>query len=262
MKKALGNIFRALMIIISSVMLGCFVETMFSNMVNIGNIVGSALCLWIICVCIKPVHHSIRDTLKKNAFTGFVYRFVSVFFILLTVYGAVVTGAMVYAAMQPPVEGATALALGAYVRPDGEPSNILNGRIMAAEEYLKGSPNTYAILTGGQGDNEVMSEADCMYRVLTEDGISAERLYKETEANNTFKNIVNSKRIIEDNGLSDDLAICTDGFHQLRARLIANQTGISGKIGAVNAQTRLWYIPTYAVREWFALPYQLIIPQH
>ena len=43
MKKVLGNIFRFLMIAISAVMLGCFVETMFSNMVNIGNIVGCAV---------------------------------------------------------------------------------------------------------------------------------------------------------------------------------------------------------------------------
>ena len=262
MKKVLGNIFRFLMIAISAIMLGCFVETMFSNMVNIGNIVGCALCLWIICVCIKPLHQKIRDSLKKTKFSSFIYRFVSFLFIFLTIYGAIVTGAMVYAALQPPTPGATALVLGAYVRPNGEPSNMLYGRIMAAEEYLNENPDADAILTGGQGDNEVMSEADCMYRVLTEDGVSPDRLYREVEANNTFKNIVNSKRIIEDNALGNDIAICTDGFHQLRARLIASQTGISGKIGAVNAKTRLWYIPTYAVREWFALPYQLLVPQH
>ena len=83
MKKVLGNIFRFLMIAISAVMLGCFVETMFSNMVNIGNIVGCALCLWIICVCIKPLHQKIRDSLKKTKFTSFIYRFVSFLFMRL-----------------------------------------------------------------------------------------------------------------------------------------------------------------------------------
>ena len=64
--------------------------------------------------------------------------------------------------------------------------------------------------------------------------------------------------IIEENGLNSDIAVVTDGFHQLRVRIIAAQLGIEGDVGAVNSDTSLMYLPTFAVREWFALPYQIL----
>ena len=58
--------------------------------------------------------------------------------------------------------------------------------------------------------------------------------------------------------LSENIAIATDGYHQLRARIIANRQGKSGKVGAVNAKPIKSVILTYWVREWFAIPVELI----
>lgn len=55
-----------------------------------------------------------------------------------------------------------------------------------------------------------------------------------------------------------NIAIVTDGFHQLRVRIIARQLGIKENVGAVNSDTSLLYLPTFTVREWFALPYQVL----
>jgi hypothetical protein len=60
--------------------------------------------------------------------------------------------------------------------------------------------------------------------------------------------------IIDSNGLNPDIAIVTDGFHQLRAHLIAQKQHIPGKIGTVCADTEWIFVPTYTVREWLALP--------
>ena len=97
-----------------------------------------------------------------------------------------------------------------------------------------------------------------MYNVLTESKIDSSRLYMEDKSTNTTENIRNSMKIIEGNNLNTDITIVTDGFHQLRARIICSQLGIKGNVGAVSSDTRLLYVPTYAVREWFALPFQLL----
>ena len=59
------------------------------------------------------------------------------------------------------------------------------------------------------------------------------------------------------NHLNENIAIVSDRFHQTRARLIARKSGITSHIGCVNAETNWIYLPTFWVREWFGLPYDL-----
>jgi len=144
------------------------------------------------------------------------------------------------------------------VRPDGSPSGSLNRRVQACYEYLVENENSKAVLSGGQGSNEPMSEAQCMYDILVKKGISKDRLFIEDKSTNTDSNLINSYKIIEKNNLSENIAIATDGYHQLRARIIANRQGKSGKVGAVNAKPIRSVIVTYWVREWFAIPVELL----
>ncbi len=168
---------------------------------------------------------------------------------------------MFYCMAQSPAENATAVVLGAQVKPWG-PSKILQGRIDAAEKYLAENPDSLAVLTGGQGIDEPISEAQSMYDVITADGFSSSRLYMEDEAENTTENLKFSMKIIEDNKLNKDIAVVTDGFHQLRVSIIAYKMGIKENVGAVNADTSLIYMPTYIVREWFAIPYEIFLRQY
>lgn len=250
-------ILRIIGIAVAVVFLGFFVIPMTHGIINPGNIAGTFLCLWLLCVLIPPVHGAIKAFCFKHLFTKIVFCVVNISFIAFAVYGAIVTSAMVWATCQAPPENSTAIVLGAQVKPWG-PSVILRGRIDAAKSYLDDSPNANAVLSGGQGSDEIMSEAQCMYSVLTESKIDSSRLYMEDKSTNTTENIRNSMKIIEDNNLNTDITIVTDGFHQLRARIICSQLGIKGNVGAVSSDTRLLYVPTYAVREWFALPFQLL----
>lgn len=257
MKKFFSVFFRTLIFLGACAFLLMFVFTMTIGIMNIGNIAGTALCVWVILVSVKPVHHAIRGAMKRFFLTRFLYRLVNFAFIVFAAYGAIATGAMLAASLAPPPENATAVVLGAQVRPSGEPSTILRGRINAAENYLEQNKSSSAVLSGGKGTDEVMSEADCMYAVMTGDGISADRLYIEDKSASTRENFINSEKVIEENGLNTDIAIATDRFHQLRARIITKKLGIKGEVGAVNADTPLHYAATYTVREWFALPYEI-----
>lgn len=231
-------ILRIIGIAAAVVFLGFFVIPMTHGIINPGNIAGTFLCLWLLCVLIPPVHGAIKAFCFKHLFTKIVFRVVNIGFIAFAVYGAIVTSAMVWATCQAPPENSTAIVLGAQVKPWG-PSVILRGRIDAAKSYLDDSPNANAVLSGGQGSDEIMSEAQCMYNVLTESKIDSSRLYMEDKSTNTTENIRNSMKIIEDNNLNTDITIVTDGFHQLRARIICSQLGIKGNVGAVSSDTRL-----------------------
>ncbi len=251
------NIIRTIFAIISIIFIIYFGFSIACGLLNIGSLAGLLLSLWVMCVCIKPFHRGIRRFCKKHLLTHILFRFVNVCFIIFAVYGAVVTGAMVYCANLTPAENSTAVVLGAQVKSWG-PSTMLAGRIDAAENYLAQNPDSCAVLTGGRGDDEPMSEAQSMYDNLVSDGIEHSRLYMEDKATNTTENIEYSLKIIDDNNLNEDIAVVTDGFHQLRVQIIAKQLGLKQNVGAVSADTSIRYLPVFAVREWFALPYQVI----
>lgn len=254
------NILRVALMTASLVFLFFFIAPMFVRVINIGNIAGTLLCVWAFCVSCEPLHNFIKNIFYANGFTVFIYRFVNICFIAFAVYGLIITCAITVAANIKPADNSTVVVLGAQVRPTGKPSAILRGRINAAEQYLNTHPQSKAVLSGGQGTDEVTSEAECMYRTLTEGGISAERLIMEEKSKTTEENLRFSYDIIKNNGeLSPDIAITTDGFHQLRAKIIAWKLGIKANVGAVSSDTRIDLLPTYTVREWFAIPYQILL---
>ncbi len=253
--KILFKILRALAAVAAVVLLVLFIAPMvIYNIIDIGNIAGIVLCVWAIVMCVSPLHHTVKKLFLKHGLTKFLYRVVNAVIVLFLIYGAAVSAAMTITCLTAPAGDSTVVVLGAKVSNSGEPTLILKGRIDAAEEYLKAHPGSKAVLTGGKGSDEVISEAQCMYNTMVADGIAPERLYIEDRATDTVENFAFSQKIIEENNLNKNLAVVTDGFHQFRARLIAQKQGINSAIGSVNASTKLVFIPTYAVREWFALP--------
>lgn len=257
MKKVLLLIIRSIFAILAVVFSLFFICPMFQGVLNPGNIAGTALCAWVFCVCIAPLHRAIRKFFFRAKLTKFLFRAVNVCFIIFAVYGGIVTSLMAWAALQPPAENATAVVLGAQVKPWG-PSAVLYGRISGAQKYLEAHSEADAVLSGGQGGDEPMSEAQCMYEFLESKGIDKSRLFAEDKSTNTTENIKYSIQIIKDNNLNSDLAVATDFYHQLRVRIIMKQLGINESVGAVNSDTSILYLPTFTVREWFALPYQIL----
>jgi len=129
------------------------------------------------------------------------------------------------------------IVLGAHVN-GSVPSKALMSRIMAACDYLKDNPQTQAVLTGGKGRGEDITEASCMKQELLQLGISEERLLVEEKSTTTKENITFARKIImeEDDRLSCDnkdrninykkepvIIVVTSDFHALRGKRIAEQ---------------------------------------
>ena len=87
------------------------------------------------------------------------------------------------------------IVLGAHV--DGTRMTLaLLERARRALLYLEENPATRAVLSGGKGDGENISEAEAMYRYLTSYGIDGNRLILEEESTSTKENLEFSRRKI------------------------------------------------------------------
>ena len=144
------------------------------------------------------------------------------------------------------------IVLGAQVR-GTEPSVSLVHRLEGALDYLEAHPSCTAIVSGGKGSGEDLSEAECMKNWLTEHGIASERILIEDRSTSTMENLRFSKEILEENGGSaDDVAILSSCYHLYRAKLMARSLGIT----AVGVRGRLGY-PIYTlgmfIREAFGV---------
>ena len=145
------------------------------------------------------------------------------------------------------------IVLGAGV--DGDtPSPILQDRINAAYDYLTKHPDTVCIATGGKGDDENLSEAQCIYNHLTQMGISGDRIRMEDQATSTVENFQYSIDLLkqETGSIPKSVGVLSNEFHLFRASLMAKNNGLSPIFIAAptsDAWTRIYY----TVREIFVL---------
>lgn len=241
------------------VMVFCFVVLLFCllpifvHIINMGSIVGIVAAVLGI---IWSLDLSIMEKIKRHKVGKAVTTVISVIIIIALVYGSITSAVMVVFSARQPADDCTLIVLGCKV--DGtNPSLMLTQRLNAADDYLNSHPEAKCIVSGGQGNNENISEAQCMYNYLTEKGISPNRIYMENRSTDTNENIRFSKEIIEKNNLSENIGITSDGFHELRASIIAYRSGFK-KIGAVSAKTPLYLLPAYWIRELVAIPAEII----
>lgn len=130
------------------------------------------------------------------------------------------------------------------------PSRSLYRRIDAAERYLIRNPGAKAILSGGQGPHEDITEAEAMFRELTVRGIVPERLYKEDTSTDTMENMRNSRALLEVK--KDKIAIVSSNFHLYRAIALGKKLGYQNLYG-IPAKVDYILLPNYMVREFFAV---------
>ena len=257
------KILRIIFTVAAAIMLVWFITPVFWNIWHIGCWVGILLCLAVIYRTAFASHyHKMKRKMCSTTPTKVLLRIIQIGATAVIVYCVTASAFMIYAMI--PWKGssdATAVVLGAHVMKSG-PSSVLWQRIDAGVDYLNTHPGTSAVVTGGKGDNEPISEAQSMYENMVKEGIDPDRIFMEDQAENTDENLRYSLKIIDENRLNRDIAIVSDSYHQLRARIIAHKNDGDLKITPVNTEnTRpapIAAYPSYFVREWLALPVELI----
>lgn len=149
----------------------------------------------------------------------------------------------------PGEEAEYLVVLGAKVRPDG-PSVSLWDRINAAADYLNAHPGTIAIVSGGQGADETISEAQSMHDELVKLGIDESRIWMEDKAGSTDENMRFSLDLIQEKTGTrpEKLGILSSEYHLYRASLMAKKLGIDF-VGVPAKTSRLSQLINHAMRE-------------
>jgi uncharacterized SAM-binding protein YcdF (DUF218 family) len=135
------------------------------------------------------------------------------------------------------------------------PSRAFNWRAEAAAGYLKAHPETTAVMTGGQGSDEAISEGEAFHQRLVQLGISEDRIQTETESTSTRENFINADHLYAVKNKT--VGIVTNSYHICRSILIAGQCGYTDVFG-IPAKTLLFYEPDNILREVLALAKAII----
>ena len=168
------------------------------------------------------------------------------------------------------------------------PTPLLAGRIdKALELWSKQHQHGKFVVSGGQGADEVVSEAQAMRDYLLDKGVSADAILMEDKSTTTWENLRYSLAIINadratgvgatsaatvasrdvtttasDASTSDvsgtatsssgfTTAVVTSDFHVFRCAEYAHNLGI--KADGIGSHTKGWYWPTAFIREFIAI---------
>lgn len=252
------NLIQVIFMILASLMLLWFVAPILIwRILNVGNILGIAGCFTVIL---------------GSVFWKDIFRFISSFWtsiggkICLSIVGIALAIGLIFAgtmsflmiksACNAPSGNTTVVVLGCRVY-GTKPSLMLSQRMDKAIEYLNENPEAKAVLSGGQGEGEDISEAQAMFAYMTKKGIDQSRLFMEDKSTNTDQNITFSQNIINDNNLSENIAIVSQEFHLYRSNIIAKKNGVVS--ASLPAHTNIILLPTYWVREVLALAEETIL---
>ena len=119
-----------------------------------------------------------------------------------------------------------AIVLGAGLIGD-KISTSLYYRLTAAVEFHNLYPDVKIVVSGGQGPDELLSEAAAMKKFLIEKGIDEDDIIIEDKSTNTYENFLYTKNKLKelDNKEHISLTVITNNFHMFRAKSLSKQLG-------------------------------------
>ena len=160
---------------------------------------------------------------------------------------------------KPPYNLDYIIILGCAIRADGTPTPLLRGRAARAlaferEQFALSGKHAKFVPYGGQGSDEIISEAASIKRWLTEQGVPPEQILEENRSVNTYQNMAFSKQVIEaDAGQTEGVQIgfSTTNYHVFRGYTLANRVRM--KVKGLSAKTKLYFFPNAFIREFIGL---------
>jgi uncharacterized SAM-binding protein YcdF (DUF218 family) len=143
------------------------------------------------------------------------------------------------------------IVLGAGLRGD-KITYPLAYRLDRAVEYLNVNQKALAVVSGGKGSGETVTEAYAMKKYITERGIDPLRIITEEKSTSTSENLRFSKEILDKTlGSGYTCAVITNRFHVLRASLMAKKVGLNATHAGAKIQP--YSVPVNYLRELAAL---------
>lgn len=136
---------------------------------------------------------------------------------------------------------------------DGERvSPMLKRRVdKAVEVYKKAGSTAKLVLSGGKGDDEMLSEADAMKNYLIETGFDENAIVLEDKSTTTYENLRNVRDMLDAYGAKHSYIFVTSDYHVFRTGLFARKLGMNAH--GVGCKTPAYYWASAFIREYVAV---------
>lgn len=142
------------------------------------------------------------------------------------------------------------IVLGGGLRGE-RPSRLLRKRLDTGKKLAEES-RAILVVSGGQGRDEVISEAEAMRRYLEAQGFPRGRILMEDRSRSTYQNFLYSKKLLDAYFARPyRAAFVTSGFHVYRAGLVARKLNFA--IPGVAAPSAWYMALNFYLRETLAL---------
>lgn len=147
------------------------------------------------------------------------------------------------------------VVLGAGLSEGRKVTPLLAKRVETGIKAWHKNPDSTLIMSGGQGADELVPEAQAMSEYAIEQGIPKAALIEENRSVNTLQNIQFSFDIINAKGgtnpnVNPHVLIVSDDYHVFRALLLARNNGFM--CDGRGSRTRLYFYINAMVREFVA----------
>ncbi|MCI2049041.1 MAG: YdcF family protein [Lachnospiraceae bacterium] len=135
---------------------------------------------------------------------------------------------------------------------DGERvSPLLKGRLdKAAEVYKKLNGRAKLVLSGGQGADEKLSEAQAMENYLLGQGFPRDAMLLEDKSATTYENLRNVRDMLG-GGREHRYLFVTSDYHVFRTGMFARDLGMNA--AGIGCKTAMYYWPSAFIREYIAI---------
>lgn len=140
------------------------------------------------------------------------------------------------------------IVLGSGIRADGQLTATLRRRVQRAAKIYHGDKTQYLVVSGGQGSDEPISEAQAMASALLKLNVPHNAIILEAHATSTRENLQFSLAQLP---ATATVGMLTNDFHLLRAALYGRR--LRRPFSYYGATTPLTYLLRGALRDYLAL---------
>jgi uncharacterized SAM-binding protein YcdF (DUF218 family) len=121
-----------------------------------------------------------------------------------------------------PVDAIVVLGAAQY---DGRPSPQLQARLDHALKIWNLNLASYIVVTGGKQVGDRFTEAAAARKFFESKGVFSDLIFEENTGKTTYASLLAVSQVASEQKITQ-VVIVTDPFHQLRAKLIAQEVGL------------------------------------
>lgn len=177
-------------------------------------------------------------------FISLIFYYLNIIFIFQNFY------ALIISSLSRKRKSHFIVVLGAGIIED-KVTPLLQARLDKAIKIKKRNLDAVFIVSGGQGPDEMVSEAEAMRKYLLSQGVSNKDIIMEENSTNTKENLIYSYDIMKKYETNPFAIIVSNYFHILRAGFLSRQLKIDATVSGGASKT--YFYPNTYVREFMAL---------